>query len=95
MTVEPVSWPVVAGSRARQWVDTPRAVHKLVAESVVYVVCSQGGLDLSLRSTDDVAQWIDDPAAFHAGMAVTRDAAASLIDGVAPAVTAAPLKLAA
>jgi hypothetical protein len=74
----------------------PHAVHKLVADSVVYVVCSQVSLDLSLRSADDVAHWIDDPAAFRAGMVTVHDAAASLIEAIAPALaTGAPLELAA
>jgi antirestriction protein ArdC len=74
----------------------PRDVQELIAESVAYIVCSQFGLDLSLRSTDYVAHWIDDPAAFRAGMSVIHDAAASLIDAVAPALAAsAPLELAA
>jgi antirestriction protein ArdC len=73
-----------------------RDVHELIAESVAYVVCSQFGLDLSLRSTDYVAGWIDDPAAFRAGMAVIHHAAASLIDAVTSALVAsAPLTLAA
>lgn len=73
-----------------------RDIHELIAESVAYIVCSQFGLDLSLRSTDYVAGWIDDLAAFRAGMAIIHDAAASLIDAVAPALTAcAPLALAA
>lgn len=72
-----------------------RDVRELIAESVAYIVCSQFGLDLSLRSTDYVAGWIDDPAAIRVGMAVIHDAAASLIDAVAPALAAAPLELAA
>ncbi len=74
----------------------PRDVHELVAESVSYIVCSQFGLDLSLRSADYVAHWIDDPAAFRAGMVTIHDAAASLIEAIAPALAAgAPLELAA
>ncbi|MFN8663195.1 MAG: hypothetical protein U0075_15005 [Thermomicrobiales bacterium] len=53
-------------------------------------------MDLALRSADYVARWIDDPAAFRAGMAVIHEAAASLIDVVAPALTAnTPLEVAA
>lgn len=72
-----------------------REVHELIAESVAYIVCSQFGLDLSLRSADYVAHWLDDPAAFRAGMAIIHDAAASLIDAITPASAGAPLELAA
>ena len=73
-----------------------RDIHELIAESVAYIVCSQFGLDLSLRSADYVAGWIDDPAAFRTGMAVIHDAAASLIDAVTPALAVEPpLELAA
>src|SRR5688572_16032983 len=41
----------------------PRDVCDVVAESVAYAVCSRFGLDLSLRSVDDVAGWLDDPEA--------------------------------
>lgn len=64
----------------------PRDVHELIAESVASIVCTQFGLDLSLRSADYVANWIDDLAAFRAGMAVIHAAAASLIDAVAQAL---------
>jgi hypothetical protein len=38
-----------------------RDVHELIAESVASIVCHRFGRDLSLRSTDDVAHWIDAP----------------------------------
>lgn len=68
-----------------------REVQELIAESVASIVCSQVGVDLSLRSADYVAHWIDDPAAIRAGMAVIHDAAASLIDAVAPALAGGAL----
>jgi divalent metal cation (Fe/Co/Zn/Cd) transporter len=69
-------------------VSMPRDIHELIAESVAYIVCSQFGLDLSLRSTDYVAGWIDDLSVFRAGMTVIHDAAVSLIDAVVSALTA-------
>jgi hypothetical protein len=64
-----------------------RDIREVVAESVAYAVCSRFGLDLSLRSVDYVAGWLDDPAAFRAGMAAIHDAAASLIDAIEAAMT--------
>ena len=55
---------------------------EVIAESVAYAVCSRFGLDLSLRSGDDVAGWLDDPEAFCVGMAAIHDGAASLIDAL-------------
>jgi hypothetical protein len=52
----------------------PRDVREVVAESVAYAVCSRFGLDLSLRSVDDVADWLDDSEAFRVGMAANHDA---------------------
>jgi antirestriction protein ArdC len=60
----------------------PRAVREVVAESVAYAVGARFGLDLALRSTTYVASWLDDPAAFRAGMAAIHDGAAALIDAV-------------
>jgi len=56
---------------------------------VAHIVCSQFGLDLSLRSADHIAHWIDDVAAFRAGMTLIHDAAASLIEVVATELPAA------
>ena len=44
--------------------------------------CPRFGLDLSLRSVDYVAGWLDDPDGFKAGMAAIHDGAASLIDSI-------------
>jgi len=66
-----------------------RDLHEVIAESVAYAVCSRFGLDLSLRSVDYVASWLDDPEAFRAGMAAIHDGAASLIDAIEAAMTAA------
>jgi hypothetical protein len=52
----------------------------VVAESVAYAVCSRFGLDLSLRSVNYVAGWLDDPDGFKTGMAAIHAGAASLID---------------
>jgi hypothetical protein len=64
----------------------PRDVCDVVAESVTYAVCSRFGLDLSLRSVDDVAGWEHpqghDPEAFRMGMAAIHDGAAALIDAI-------------
>ena len=65
----------------------PRDVREVVAESVAYAVCSRFGLDLSLRSVDYVAGWLDDPEAFRVGMAAIHDGAASLIDAIEAAMT--------
>jgi hypothetical protein len=65
----------------------PREVREVVAESVAYAVCSRFGLDLSLRSVDYVAGWLDDPEAFRVDMAAIHDGAASLIDAIEAAVT--------
>jgi hypothetical protein len=65
----------------------PRDVPEVVAESVAYAVCSRFGLDLSLRSVDYVADWLDDPEAFRVGMAAIHDGAASLIDAIEAAMT--------
>jgi hypothetical protein len=60
------------------------------------IVCRRFGVYTELRSTDDIAQWIDDLAAFRAAMADIHDAAASLVGAVTPAfTTGAPLGLAA
>jgi hypothetical protein len=69
---------------------------EVAAESVAYVLCSQLGLDLSLRSGDYIASWLDDLEAFRIGMAAIRDGAASLIDAIEAAMTdAGELELAA
>jgi hypothetical protein len=78
----------------------PRDVCDVVAEFVAYAVCSQFGLDLSLRSVDDVAGWGHrqghDPEAFRVGMAAIHDGAASLIDAIEASMTdAGALELAA
>jgi hypothetical protein len=74
----------------------PRDVREVVAESVAYAVCSRFGLDLSLRSVDYVAGWLDEPEAFRVGMAAIHDGAASLIDAIESAMTeAGELELAA
>ena len=68
-----------------------RDVCEVVAESVAYAVCSQFGLDLSLRSVDYVASW-------GTRRAMTRrrsewawppihDGAASLLDAIEAAMT--------
>src|SRR5215203_641096 len=64
----------------------PRDVCEVVAESVAYAVCSRFGLDLSLRSVDYAAGWMDDPDAFRVGMAAIHDGAASLIDAIEAAM---------
>ena len=64
-----------------------RDVREVIAESVAYAVCSRFGLDLTLRSVDYVAGWLDDPAAFRIGMAAIHDGAASLIDALEAAMT--------
>jgi hypothetical protein len=65
-----------------------RDVCEVVAESVAYAVCSRFGLDLSLRSVDYVAGWLDDPEAFRVGiMAAIHDGAAALIDAIEAAMT--------
>jgi len=63
-----------------------RDIREVVAESVAYAVCSRFGLDLSLRSVDDVAGWLNDPRAFRLGMAAIHDGAASLIDTIEAAM---------
>ncbi|MDF3041628.1 MAG: hypothetical protein K0Q71_4334, partial [Thermomicrobiales bacterium] len=60
----------------------PRDVREVVAESIADAVCSRFGLDLSLRSVDDVAGWLEDPEAFRVGMAAIHDGAAFLIDAI-------------
>ena len=73
-----------------------RDVQEVVAESVAYAVCSRFGLDLSLRSVDYVAGWLDDPEAFRVGMAAIHDGAAGLIDAIEAAMPdAGELELAA
>lgn len=77
-----------------------RDVREVVAESVAYVVCSQFGLDLALRSVDYVAGWGHpqghDPEAFRLGMAAIHDGAAAMIDAIEAAKTeAGELELAA
>ena len=67
--------------------EMTRDVREVVAESVAYAVCSRFGLDLSLRSVDYVAGWLDDPEAFRVGMAAIHDGAASLIDAIEAAMT--------
>jgi hypothetical protein len=64
-----------------------RGVREVVAESVAYAVCSRFDLDLSLRSVDYVAGWLDDPEAFRIGMAAIHDGAASLIDEIEAAIS--------
>src|SRR5215207_10548503 len=66
--------------------EMSRDVSEVVAESVAYAVCSRFGLDLSLRSVEYVAGWLDDPEAFRVGMAAIHDGAASLIDAIEAAV---------
>ena len=66
--------------------EKPRDVCEVVAESVAYAVCSRFGLDLSLRSVDYAAGWMDDPDAFRVGMAAIHDGAASLIDAIEAAM---------
>jgi hypothetical protein len=70
-------------------VEKPRDVCEVVAESVAYAVCSRFGLDLSLRSVDYVAGWLDDPEAFRVGIAAIHEGAASLIDAIEAAMTGA------
>src|SRR5687767_11507882 len=65
----------------------PRDVCEVVAKSVASTVCSRFGLDLSLRSVDYVAGWLDDPEAFRTGMAAIHDSAASLIGAIEAAMT--------
>jgi hypothetical protein len=69
----------------------PRGVREVVARSVAHAVCSRFGLDLSLRSVDDVVSWGHpqghDPEAFRVGMAAIHDGAASLIDAIEAAIT--------
>ena len=67
--------------------ELTRDVREVIAESVAYAVCSRFGLDLTLRSVDYVAGWMDDPEAFRIGMAAIHDGAASLIDAIADAMT--------
>ena len=56
-----------------------------------YAVCSRFGLDLLLRSVDDVASWGHpqghDPEAFRISMAAIHEGAASLIDAIEAAMT--------
>ena len=66
-----------------------RDVCEVVAESVAYAVCSRFGLDLSLRSVDYVAGWLDDPEAFRISVAAIHEGAASLIDAIEAAMTGA------
>jgi antirestriction protein ArdC len=65
----------------------PRGTREVVAESVAYAVCSRFGLDLSLRSVDYVAGWLDDSDGFKTGMAAIHDGAASLIDAIEALLT--------
>jgi hypothetical protein len=59
--------------------------------SDAYPVCSRFGLDLSLRSIDDVAGWGHpqghDSEAFRVSMAASHDGAASLMDAIEGAMT--------
>ena len=64
-----------------------RDVCEVVPESVASAVCSRFGLDLSLRSVDYVAGWLDDPEAFRVGMAAIHDGASSVIDAIEAAMT--------
>jgi antirestriction protein ArdC len=76
--------------------EMPRDVREVVAESVAYAVCSRFGLDMTLRSVDYVAGWLDDPEAFRMGMVAIHDGAASLIDAIDAAMSdAGELELAA
>jgi len=68
-------------------VGMPRDVCEVVAESVAYAVCSRFGLDLSLRSVDHVAGWLDDPEAFCLGMTAIHDGAAVLTDAIETSMT--------
>jgi hypothetical protein len=70
-------------------VEKPLDFYEVVAESVAYAVCSRFGLDLSLRSVDYVAGWLDDPEAFRVGIAAIHEGAASLIDAIEAAMTGA------
>src|SRR5215207_2323268 len=70
-------------------VEKPRDVCEVFAESVAYAVCSRFGLDLSLRSVDYVAGWLDDPEAFRISVAAIHEGAASLIDAIEAAMTGA------
>jgi hypothetical protein len=70
-----------------------RGCREVVAESIACAVCLLAGLDLELRSVDDVASWLDDPDAFKAGMAAIHQGAASLISAVAPALLIADAEL--
>ena len=51
-------------------------VHELFTRSVIASVCAQFGLDLSARSAASMANRVDDPAAFRAGMGAPHDAVA-------------------
>jgi hypothetical protein len=76
--------------------EMPRDVREVVAESVAYAVCSRFGLDMTLRSVDYVAGWLDDPEAFRMGMVAIHDGTASLIDAIDAAMSdAGELELAA
>lgn len=66
--------------------STLAAAREVIAESVAYAVCSLFGLDMTLRSVDYVAGWLDDPEAFRAGMAAIHSGAASLIDAIEAAL---------
>jgi hypothetical protein len=67
----------------------PRDVRAAIAASVAGIACQRFGLDPSLRSTHDVAGWLDDPDAFKLGMAAIHAAAASLIDAIDSAIVPA------
>jgi hypothetical protein len=73
--------------------EMPRDVCDVVAESVASAVCSRFGLDMTLRSVDDVAGWGHpqghDPEAFRMGMAAIHVGAASLIDAFEAVMTGA------
>jgi hypothetical protein len=51
-------------------------VHEFITGSVIASVCAQFGLELSLRSAASMANRVDDPAAFRAGMGAPHDAVA-------------------
>lgn len=65
-----------------------RGAREVIAESVAYAVCSRFGLNMTLRSAQYVASWLDDPEAFRVGMAAIHSGATSLIDAVDAALTA-------
>jgi hypothetical protein len=55
-----------------------RDVREVIAQSIAYAVCSRFGPDMSLRSVEYIAGWLDDPKPFRAGMTAIHDGAAPL-----------------